>query len=300
MRIIAVLPLTTNMKRPFKLLIVLMLSLTAFAIPGIAVAFPLSNPVPGGIVLLPLNSNHIANSARYKKKKLAVISNQQTQYLLVGLSLSTKPGNYTVSIKNKQGKTEKLPFNVKNKVYKAQYLTIKNKRKVNPYEKDMSRILSEKKRKSAAKKNWLAEAPVADFGTPVNGRISSIFGLRRFFNEQARRPHSGLDIAAPQGTPIKAVESGTVTESGDFFFSGNMVYLDHGQGLISLYAHMHTITVKPGDKITKGQVIGTVGETGRVTGPHLHLAIIANQTLVDPLLFLPQLTDKAAEYYKSN
>jgi len=295
MKILAALKQTINMQRLIRFPLLFILT-----IPGLAFAFPQSNPVPGGIVLIPLNNNHIANSARYKKKKLAVVSNENAQYLLVGLSLSTKPGTHSVKIKNKQGKTEKLSFNVKGKVYKAQYLTIKNKRKVNPYEKDMTRILSEKKRKAQAKKNWLADPAQADFSIPVDGRISSIFGLRRFFNEQARRPHSGLDIAAPQGTPIKAVASGTVTEAGDFFFSGNMVYLDHGQGLISLYAHMHTINVKPGDKITKGQIIGTVGETGRVTGPHLHLAIIANQTLVDPLLFLPQLSKKAAEYYKSN
>ncbi|MCW8936003.1 MAG: peptidoglycan DD-metalloendopeptidase family protein [Gammaproteobacteria bacterium] len=283
------------MKRLLKLPLLLIL-----AIPGLVYAFPQSNPVPGGIVLLPLNNNHIADSARYKKKKLAVVSDDKNHYLLIGLSLSSKPGTHTISIKNKQGKSEKLSFKVTDKTYKAQYLTIKNKRKVNPYKKDMSRILSEKKRKTMAKKNWLNEPPQADFTVPVDGRISSIFGLRRFFNEQARRPHSGLDIAAPQGTPIKAVESGTVTEAGDFFFSGNMVYLDHGQGLISLYAHMHTINVKVGDKISKGQIIGTVGETGRVTGPHLHLAIIANQTTVDPLLFLPQLSNKAEEYYKSN
>ncbi|VAW60458.1 Phage lysin, 1,4-beta-N-acetylmuramidase or lysozyme  len=273
--------------------------LLLFIAPHFAFAFPKSNPVPGGIVLLSINNNHQANTARYKNKKLAVISQQGKKYVLVGLSLSTKPGAHFINIKNTTGKTEKLRFTVKPKTYKAQYLTIKNKRKVNPYKKDMTRILSEKKRKSAAKKNWSPVPPHADFNVPVEGRISSIFGLRRFFNEQARRPHSGLDIAAPQGTPIKAIESGTVIESGDFFFSGNMVYLDHGQGVISLYAHMHTINVKSGDKITKGQIIGTVGETGRVTGPHLHLAIIANQTLVDPLQFLPQLSDKAAKYYKS-
>ncbi len=267
--------------------------------PGFVSAFPQSNPVPGGIVLLPLNNNHIANSARYNKKKLAVVNNGKTQYLLVGLSLNTKPGAHHVKIRNNLGEIRKLKFRVKPKTYKAQHLTIKNKRKVNPYEKDMTRILSEKKRKTKARKSWTPEITQTNFTVPVDGRISSIFGLRRFFNDQARRPHSGLDIAAPQGTPIKAVESGTVIESGNFFFSGNMIYLDHGQGLISLYAHMHTISVKPGDKIEKGQLIGTVGETGRVTGPHLHLAIIANQTLVDPLLFLPQLSKKAAEYYKS-
>ncbi len=270
-----------------------------FLLPCTAFAFPESNPVPGGIILLPLEKNLKADTARFKNRKLAIVSNRNQRFLLVGLSLSTKPGRYSVDIQNNMGKSEKLDFTVKSKTYKAQYLTIKNKRKVNPYEKDMDRILSEKKRKNKARKNWAPKSPSADFTVPVDGRISSIFGLRRFFNEQARRPHSGLDIAAPQGTPIKAIESATVIESGNFFFSGNMVYLDHGQGLISLYAHMHTINVKPGDKIQKGEIIGTVGETGRVTGPHLHLAVIANQTLVDPLQFLPQLADKAAEYYKS-
>lgn len=274
--------------------------LFSLMLPCLAFAFPQSNPVPGGIVLLPLNNNHNSDSARFKNKKLAVITDNNKRYLLVGLGLSVKPGRYSIDIKTLQGKIQKLKFEVKSKTYKAQYLTIKNKRKVNPYKNDMKRIQSERKRKSAAKKNWLAQPARANFSVPVDGRISSIFGLRRFFNQQARRPHSGLDIAAPEGTPIKAVESGTVIESGDFFFSGNMVYLDHGQGLISLYAHMHTIGVKVGDKIKKGQVIGRVGETGRVTGPHLHLAIIANQTLVDPLLFLPQLSDKAAKYFESH
>jgi len=273
--------------------------LLALITPGLVFAFPQSNPVPGGIVLLPLNKNHKADTARYKNQRLAIISENDVHYILVGLSLTTKPGTYNVDIKNTAGKAEKLSFKVNPKTYKAQHLTIKNKRKVNPYEKDMARILSEKKRKSKAKQSWTSTAPHADFQVPVDGRISSIFGLRRFFNKQARRPHSGLDIAAPEGTPIKALESGTIIDSGDFFFSGNMVYLDHGQGIISLYAHMNSIAVKPGEKIKKGQIIGTVGETGRVTGPHLHLAIFANQTMVDPLQFLPQLANKAAEFYKS-
>ena len=263
-------------------------------------AAPQHNPVPGGIVLIDIADSQIASSARNNSQRIASIQNADKTQLLIGLSLNTKPGNHFISIKNNKGKTEKITFNVKPKTYKAQYLTIKNKRKVNPYEKDMKRILSEKKRKGIAKKHWIDSPVQSDFVTPVDGRISSIFGLRRFFNEQPRRPHSGLDIAAPQGTPIQAVASGTVIESGDFFFSGNMVYLDHGQGLISLYAHMHEIGVKPGDQITKGQIIGTVGETGRVTGPHLHLAVILNQTTVDPLFFLPQLSDKAVDYFKSN
>jgi len=263
-------------------------------------AAPQNTPVPGGVVVLDIGDNQVASSARFNNRKIATIKNNNSEQLLVGLSLQTKPGKHYVTIKNTDGKKQKIKFEVKPKTYKAQYLTIKNKRKVNPYQKDMERILSEKKRKGLAKKHWSSTDVQSDFVVPVNGRISSIFGLRRFFNEQARRPHSGLDIAAPQGTPIKAVAAGKVIESGDFFFSGNMIYIDHGQGLISLYAHMHKINVKPGDLIEQGQVIGQVGETGRVTGPHLHLAVLLNQTTVDPLSFLPQLSDKAAEYFKTN
>ncbi len=268
--------------------------------PALSQALPTSSSVPGGIVLLALSKNQVASSARYKNKKLATLHENARDYLLVGLSLGSKLGKHTLTISNTSGQTEEISFYVKAKTYKSQHLTIKNKRKVNPYEKDMERILSEKKRKTRARKTWQADLAQTNFSPPLDGRISGIFGLRRFFNKQARRPHSGLDIAAPRGTPIAAVESGTVIEAGNFFFSGNMIYLDHGQGIITLYAHMHTLQVKIGDKITKGQIIGTVGETGRVTGPHLHLAVIANQTLVDPLLFLPQLSIKAEEYFKNN
>jgi len=283
-------------KNILALLYVLAVLMTSFSLN----AAPQHDPVPGGIALLTLNDSQIASSARYKGKKLAVINTNKQQQLLVGLSLNAKPGNHFISINNNKGKQQKIKFVVKPKTYKAQYLTIKNKRKVNPYEKDMTRILSEKKRKGIARKHWRDVPTQSNFVAPVDGRISSIFGLRRFFNEQARRPHSGLDIAAPQGTPIKAVAAGKVIESGDFFFSGNMIYVDHGKGLISLYAHMHEINVKTGDDILQGQIIGSVGETGRVTGPHLHLAVMLNQTTVDPLLLLPQLSDKAAEYFKNN
>ncbi len=278
----------------------LILLLASTLLPTKVFALPETNPVPGGIVLLPLKNNQIASSARYDNKRLASIQEDGITYLLVGVPLSSKPGIHKVQVTTTENLQQQLSFEVQPKTYKAQYLTIKNKRKVNPYEQDMPRILSEKKRKNKARKHFSSTPVEADFIVPVDGRISSIFGLRRFFNQQPRRPHTGLDLAAPEGTPIKAVADGKVIESGDFFFSGNMIYLDHGQGLITLYAHLHTLNVKPGDTVHKGQIIGTVGETGRVTGPHLHMSVIANQTLVDPLLFLPQLKPHAAEYFKSN
>jgi murein DD-endopeptidase MepM/ murein hydrolase activator NlpD len=178
------------------------------------------------------------------------------------------------------------------KKYEEQHLTIKDKRKVNPTEEDMKRITLEAIRKNKAKTLRTDTIPRVDFIWPAEGRISSVFGLRRFFNEQERKPHNGLDIAASIGAPVKATADGTVIDAGDFFFSGNMIFLDHGQGIISLYAHMDRIDVKPGDSVKQGDIIGAVGQTGRATGPHLHFAVFANKTLIDPVYMLPKRPSK--------
>lgn len=251
-------------------------------------AMPEQALVPGGIALLKLPDYKQDTKVFFNNKRIAVFPYQDTWVAMAGIDLTTKPGDYEFSIRAADGLSLNSKVAIRYKKYDEQHLTIKDKRKVNPNEKDNQRIATESKRKTSARKQFTEVQPTVDFIWPVTGRISSIFGLRRFFNEQERRPHSGLDIAADEGTPVKAVADGTVIDTGDFFFSGNMIYIDHGQGIISLYAHLSKISVKPGDTIKQGEIIGNVGHTGRVTGPHLHFAVYANQTLIDPVFMLPR------------
>jgi len=118
---------------------------------------------------------------------------------------------------------------------------------------------------------------------PVPGDVSSAFGLRRVYNGQPRSQHKGLDLRGAAGTPVLAAAAGTVALAEELYFSGKVVYLDHGLGLFSLYAHLSAIDVRPGQQVSRGQVLGKVGSTGRSTGPHLHLGCYALGMAVDPV-----------------
>ena len=127
----------------------------------------------------------------------------------------------------------------------------------------------------------------AGFIWPVEGRISGVFGSQRILNGKPRRPHNGVDIAAPTGTPVKAMGDGIVAlVHQDMFFTGKTVMIDHGLGLNSVYIHMNAITVRDGEFVTKGTQIGTVGQTGRATGPHLHWGVSWFKTHLDPALLV--------------
>ena len=265
-------------------LIVLSLQLTVVY----ATAFE-AEPVPGGVARIVLPDDTDIATLRYRDRRILTVKQNGQMVALIGLSLSTKPGAGYLTGKNTSGQSMRLPFHVSDKSYEEQHITIKDKRKVNPEKRDMVRITREKEQITSALRNWSAWDEVSiDFLKPVKGPTSSPFGLRRFFNEQPRNPHSGLDIAAPEGTPIRAPAAGIISDTGDFFFNGKTVFIDHGQGLVTMYCHMSEIDVEPGQAVAAGESIGKVGMTGRVTGPHLHWGVSLNNARVDPLLFLPE------------
>jgi len=241
--------------------------------------------VPGGVVIIPINSKDRPKAFFYDKRVL-IIGESQNWKAIIGIPLKIELGEHKLKVVS-NGVEAKYLFEVVGKTYEAQYLTIKNKRQVNPNKEDMLRITRERKLISKAKINWreIDNVPLR-FIKPAKGPFSSSFGLRRFFNNQPRNPHSGLDIAAETGTPIVAPAAGIVTNAGDYFFNGKTVFLDHGQGLITMYCHMDNISVEEGDIVDVNDLLGTIGSTGRVTGAHLHWSVILNNTTVEPLLFL--------------
>ena len=248
-----------------------------------AAPLPQAEPVPGGVAVVPLGPDTgPAPRATFEGDRVVVLKDERKWLAVVGIPLNAKPGSYAVRAGGR-----KLSFTVRDKRYREQRVTIKNRRKVDPTALDMKRIRRESKVIHAALRAWHASSSVPlRFDLPVLGPVSSPFGLRRIFNGEPRAPHSGIDIAVPAGTPIRAPAAGRVAATGDFFFDGNMVMLDHGQGLVTMYAHMEKILVKKGQRVARGEVIGLVGRTGRATGPHLHWGVSLNNARVDPTLFL--------------
>lgn len=252
-----------------------------------ALELPKESTVPGGVAIISIQTED-KPEAWFYDRKVMIVGESNNWKAVIGIPLSAKAGTHSLKVKS-NGVETNYKFDVANKDYETQYITIKDKRKVNPNKQDMSRIIKEKELISKAKSHWseIEDVPL-NFIKPAEGPYSSPFGLRRFFNKQPRNPHSGLDIAAAKGTPIVAPADGTVINTGEYFFNGNTVFLDHGQGLITMYCHMDSISIKEGTHVNAGDVIGKVGLTGRVTGAHLHWSVMLNNITVDPLLFLKE------------
>lgn len=261
--------------------------LTLFWLATSAYALPQDSRVPGGVAVVDLNiaTTQPLPDVSYRSNSVMVVPRDNEWVAIIGIPLGAKPGESQSFKVNSQS----FAFDIQGKNYPEQRLQIKQRKYVEPDPKQVERWRREsKEQKTAYRLFTQPESPVLSLKIPTEGPYSSAFGLKRFYNGQARSPHSGLDIAAPTGTPIRAAAPGTVTAVGEYFFNGNTVIIDHGLGLSTMYCHMSQIDVKVGDSVNVDSQIGLVGATGRVTGPHLHWGVSLNNTRVDPLLFVQQ------------
>jgi|TARA_Y100001970_G_scaffold207329_1_gene252584 murein DD-endopeptidase MepM/ murein hydrolase activator NlpD len=274
--------LGNRLRRPLAVLL-----LTAFSLPALADGFItrlLNKPVPGGVAVVVLPEQAEAPRATFQGKPLLTIREDGQRWIaIVGLGLDVPAGQQQIDLADGR----QLAFNVSSREYTQQHITLKNRSQVNPDPAQLARIERELKEQTDAYAHFSPRQPSnLLFDRPVPGRQSSPFGVRRFFNGEERNPHSGLDFAAGTGTPIKAPAAGQVILVGDYFFNGKTVFVDHGQGLISMFCHLSAIDVAVGQEIPRGGVLGKVGSTGRATGPHLHWNASLNGNRVDPTIFI--------------
>ena len=243
--------------------------------------------VPGGIVVADIAAaSDPVPEVRFNGHRALVLPVEGRWRAIIGIPLATDVGQQMYTVSTGAPTPRHVPFQVKDKQYATQRLKVPP-RQVDLSREDLARVDRERPRIDAALEHWSPTPPATlTLKAPVDGPRSSSFGLRRFFNDQSRNPHSGMDNAAPTGTPIRAPAPGTVLDTGDFFFNGNTVFVDHGQGLVTMYCHLSAIDVKPGQQVTTGDLLGKVGATGRVTGAHLHWGVSLNRAFVDPALLL--------------
>lgn len=209
---------------------------------------------------------------------------------LVGIDLRLAPGTYPLKVEvgasGNSPLTKRTTIEVVDKDYGVQRLTLPKKMVT----LDPATLERVKKEGAKFSRLWYKQSPRrywrGNFVRPVQGKLNTPFGLRRILNGEPRSPHSGVDLRAPEGEPVRAVNHGKVVLVGEFYFHGKAVVIDHGWGLYSMYFHLSQLHVSKGDFVGKNAVIGLAGSTGRATGPHLHWGIRLGGARVDPFALL--------------
>ena len=266
------------------------LRFSLFALPLLAHAgLPESSSVPGGVAIVPLCSVSVCAAAPQTwlgDQPVLVAVDHDAWYAVVGLALDMKPGAHELRVQI-GSETGMQQFVVNAKDYPVQHIMLKDKSKVELSPADLARAVREIAAIKELKRHWrVAQDTDLAFILPAEGELGGRFGVHRFFNGEQRAPHSGLDVVVKHGTPVKASAQGTVLAVADYFFNGKTVFVDHGNGLISMYCHLDRIDVQAGEKVSKGQPLGLSGMTGRASGPHLHWSVVLNGVMVDPELFI--------------
>lgn len=250
---------------------------------------------PGEIVVLSIALPEATDQVRvraFDRDVAAYPVGDRAWRALVGIDLDVKPGTYAVTV---DAGTAAAPSHgvydlvVKRRVFRTRRLTV-DEALVTPPPSEQERIDREAKLLAGVWRAPSAERLWTDpFVRPVPHEANSAFGTRSIFNGKARNPHGGADFLSPGGTPIHAPNAGRIVVARPLYFSGNTVVIDHGLGLFSMLAHLSAIQVQEGDRVGAGEIVGLVGATGRVTGPHLHWAVRASGARVDPLAVLALL-----------
>jgi len=246
------------------------------------------------VALTSLNGNLLQHSFPF-----AFDAKTKTWFALAGISLEAAPGKYPLELTGETVPAKSRPtpakvtFTRTVAVARANYPKIElsvEKKFTEPSPEELKEIDDAQK----IKKDYLSRVTpdrewAGQFSPPADAAISDVFGTQRVFNGEVKSSHQGLDFRVGTGTPVAAMNDGTVLLARPLYFEGNFIVLDHGQGLLTLYMHLSEFKVKEGDKVTRGQIIGLSGGSGRATGPHLHVAVRWQGTYLDPatLLKLP-------------
>ena len=249
-----------------------------------------SNVHPGGIYITEISNAEYSQDLLIDGQKILKWNKDNKFYVLYGLSYHLKTEQYSFEIKNKDGAVlREIRINIVQKNFRTQKIKV-NKKYTKPTDKILEKIKKDRIKLVKARKIWFENNPDMEFILPVKGITTGIFGTKRFYNGIEGNYHNGFDIAADTGTPIVAPSSGKITLTGNFFYNGKSIILDHGRGLKSIMIHLDEILVEENQYVEKGQIIGKVGTTGKSTGAHLHWSVLVNNTYIDPEL----LIDKGA------
>lgn len=278
------------MRRLLLEFVVGVLALVANNQPLWAAVPPHTASIPGGVVVIALGSTtRRPPVAHFLNNRVMIQWHDKQWQAVVGIPLNIPPGEYPLHV---QTSPETIPQNfpivVETKEYETQTEPVAmNTEALSAAEK--SRVKREKRETILSLRHWEEHSRVpAVFQAPVRGIISHSFGSEPITKSRRSQPLEGVHIVAAQDTPVQAPARGIVVTTGDYFFDGKTVFIDHGQGLVTMFSHLSHISVTPGQAVKQGETIGTVGMTGKVNKPQLQWRVSLNGAAVDPLLFLPE------------